>query len=168
MFQKTLTNDSAHAIGELMFHAAYNVQPHPGIGATDWRAYRALASVIRTTICAYDHMRPADSRLASLLYGAAMAAGQCVDLTSKRGQSMAWAQGGLQRIEWDKLNEKARRARIIVFDGLEQHEGKQAFYMHLDPALCEDVGVMKLVSMTPLKLKADLEDRYPTAAILYR
>jgi hypothetical protein len=169
MFQKTLSNDSATACGAMMFHAAYNVQ-QPAEGAADRRAERALASVIRTILLGSlePHSTFPAARIGAAIYGAALEALRGVDQDSKRGNALTWAKDKLQEVQWAKLGAGALMAQILVFDGPLQDDGKSAFYMHLDPAVCEDVGQLKKKDVTPLKLKAELQGAYPKAAIIYR
>lgn len=169
MFQKTLTNDSARAIGALMFHAAHNAQPAEGV-APERRAERALASAIRSIMAAGFEPSFAlpGKRIESAVYGAAMEALHSMTPDSKPWLTMRNAVGKLQEVAWEKLGAGALMAQILVFNGPLQDDGKSAYYMHLDPAVCEDVGRIKKKDLTPLKLVAELQAAYPKAAIIYR
>ena len=81
---------------------------------------------------------------------------------------LAWVFGKLQEPDWSKMSAGALMAQILVFNGPLQDNGNSAFYMHLDPAVSEDVGQLKKKDLTPAKLVAELQAAYPKAAIIYR
>jgi hypothetical protein len=165
MIQSNITKDSAHAIGALMFQAAYDAYDIPNTVCPDWRAHKALASVIRQlTRPRTDHLPPA-SRWASVLDGAAQAACDAAPRDWSSRRSLEQARMMLERLSLETMNDEARTTlKIIIF---EQND-KTSCYVHLDPTLCEDVGQFKYVATHPFDLMRQLQEAYPGARIVMR